>query len=564
MLNNSLWKPCQFNCSKEEKYSLKRHINNKINNTNGIYFSIFLNSQCSLKNVGDNLNIFFLPFTNEKCGVFSILGRPIYYLIQFLKDVKKISLFCNSNCQNCTFYEENIKLNYCYKMDQISFFFQNNNTPLCFIENKEKVIENNTYWIIYNGTNQCNLQFNDLQLINIGIPNQGCIPLNINNSIFYNNIYYNLSNQHYNIDLFCNESICNSCLLKYSSLLPNKCINNSFSKSFQFLLYSNIPFCHYENYSNDKMHIVWIIIIISILIFIIIIFKTGHNIIWNKETMIKIFNINLKILKNLFLFSKKIYRKIFNKLLLTQKIINIIITSFGFPSKKNIIWSEIILLLFLLLGSIAYNVVWWKNNPFSLFKSNTFSEIGISNGSINIEKEEIFFENWSLSGKIQSIVMTIFIYLFFISRFFFIKPKSLISWQLGRLITFLIFILANYFLFLTPPFLKKFSNMIFIMDTNNKNFITKNTQLISEFNKLINFSFSGIIFSYLSNIYLFLLHGLPIGIYLGSLCFIISKINQKLNREILTLILIINCVLILIYPATSALSGKIILCKKSI
>lgn len=215
-------------------------------------------------------------------------------------------------------------------------------------------------------------------------------------------------------------------------------------------------------------------------------------------------------------------------------------------------WQEILINFIVVIITIVYSVLWWLNNPFSIFESSSMEALGFSNQDEDISEINNFFNTWSNAYMIIFSIFSLIILIIFLTRFCVKFPEKVNSWKTIFLVTLTIFLFCNYIVFMIPPFTQQFLTIISTSASNN------NIGIQNMIETLLGYALCGTIFSYLSNFYLFLLHGMPFGIYIGSIFFVLYHIKEGLYKATLTLILVINCILILTYPVTSVLAGKLL------
>lgn len=178
---------------------------------------------------------------------------------------------------------------------------------------------------------------------------------------------------------------------------------------------------------------------------------------------------------------------------------------------------EILLMLCAAVAWTAQVVMAWTAGPFTVFADVSFDSFGLSEQYVDTSNAESLFQPWAAAWRVLVLILGIGLWCGALARFVVVRPTiSAYRWSMVRAVCLGCALLGQFALFMAPPFFCNFMTAV-SMRANNVSFINNSSDIRSSLDSIMGYSFLGIVCSFLANLYLNIIHGLAVGVYVGCL-----------------------------------------------
>eukprot|EP01084_Bolivina_argentea_P019511 36267_1 len=537
------------------------HQNIDIKNQDTVPFQIWLNMysgstsySCNFMNMGDEATITLLNNTNGQCKILSTLLPPNerYYLLDMPSktDIRNIRLVCNAQCTACAWppLHQKIKLKHCYDFTYSStiMLFSASSAPCIGGQLSQSQIKNNPNTIIvtYNGSVAC--QSNVIQIKNLGNITNHC-------ALSPNSPNYNILNprivngtQTFNLGMNCSNT-CAKCHKVYGSILYDTCFA-TIPSSMKFFFANDTTICTSNNSNSSGLSFVGQIMLpmsaFVLVICVIFGYKKKEFILLQYHKVKDNINCNRPHVDCSPLIACCSFIFITQTGNLKKWVID------GLDRPKNVYEDMTIkskshnLLLFIASLCIILQLIAWScQSPWDVFDEESFEQIGVPSSALDITNLQTILDDWQQSAEIYFGFMALFIILCVMFRFCCIRKCCWFEWYSYRVLLLSIYITVVFMgIYLLCPTFYEFSKSI-KLNPNNSNAFTGSTDIQNIVDNILGYSFVGVFLSYFSNILLFWMHSIPVGVYIATLFFIfylfetgyndrnVPQVNQQLNLQ---------------------------------
>ena len=187
-------------------------------------------------------------------------------------------------------------------------------------------------------------------------------------------------------------------------------------------------------------------------------------------------------------------------------------------------WAELALNVCAAGGFGAHGLLWLYRDPFAAFNRNVFQEIGFGGSVANISTSDLInaspvqehFTQWSLTGKIvQAVGCGVILLATFLG---FIEQLRPISRATIHTAAFVMVALGQVSMMLVPPFLFDLAVAVNENQTDADSMLS-DPAFRSDANDGLSLALDGVALTFISSLFMFLLHGLAPGVFLGSCLF---------------------------------------------
>eukprot|EP01084_Bolivina_argentea_P170380 295261_1 len=518
--------------------------------TYGVWWYIYSSendkSSCNVENVNDDLIMVQFPNTNGICtktpiSALSQYSTEKYYLLNMTNNyhVNEIRTVCNkTDCTECMYNNTNIDIGHCYGMGNVNTMFQTWTTSsanVCIGGNKQPD-KSDIILTAFNNTKTCSDNIL-ITMKNMGpILNKCRTSNNSNGTGMYATLEtLNVHNNSYMFKDECVDNQCNNCSI-HQQIYMNKCqsyIIKGIPASYRFSFGDEIDRC------GDKIHnrveIRWDIIlsilfgsvgvVITIILHIYYFRRTKEN--YSDPYWVKCFAHCSKCFRFEYKNCLKINCERVANAFKDATVCCLLAVYNSFISPTTTVYHlktrekcHIFLLLFSCAISVSTYYMWHTQSPWNLFDESSFEFIGVPADSLDITDLTSVLNYWEECCELYFIVFSAIFFISFIARFICVRKPFGCSWPLYQMILLLLYIHLTFLLTLIAiPTFYSFTKSIKLNSDDNNTF-TGSSDIQGDVNTLLGYSFTGVFLSFFSNVILYFVYSVPIGIYIVSLIFI--------------------------------------------
>lgn len=199
-------------------------------------------------------------------------------------------------------------------------------------------------------------------------------------------------------------------------------------------------------------------------------------------------------------------------------------------------WVNLSLNCLAALGFAVHGLLWTYRDPFEAFDRNVMQEVGLSDGStanvVNISAVQEHFRHWSYWGKrVQAYAVALIGMAVLVGT---IKQVTPMRRATVSSLALMVVAIGQVSIMLAPPFL--FDMQLTVNDVKNESYsrFVGDPEFRHQANAALSLAFDGVALTFISSLYMFLLHGLAPGVFLGSCVFgahLISLHHSETVRE---------------------------------
>jgi hypothetical protein len=177
-------------------------------------------------------------------------------------------------------------------------------------------------------------------------------------------------------------------------------------------------------------------------------------------------------------------------------------------------WVHVALMLFAAVGYAVHLLLWRMDDPFAAFDRNVIGEVGLDDDWVDAQPVQSHFEQWSQWGQsCQAWSCVLIVVATVIGLVDQVTPKqrnTLWTASLAVVMT------GQVAAMLVPSFLFEFSLELFY---NANHSFTSDPETKSEADAALSLAFDGVALTFVSSLFVFMLHGLAPGVFLASCMF---------------------------------------------
>eukprot|EP01084_Bolivina_argentea_P019510 36266_1 len=504
-----------------------------------IWIHVYNTESCAIGNNGNMAVLYLANNTNGACKILSpyLPAATQYYVLTMSSEnsIQRLQLLCNSLCSVCKWPadpKQEIKFSQCYTFTyQSSILILKQSLTPCIGGNvlKSHTEKNkNTIIVKYNATKSC--QSGLISVQNLGNLLNGCVESDISAGSFnYLQSIKNTKPEQYNLGMNC-TSTCAKCTEIHQNIQYNLCVPGKVTvNTMKFLFVKDTDQC--GNVSIDEKDLILPILLsilgFALLITIIIIgFKNKvylhtkltnvFECCTNQWQRIQIPQIDCSPVTNALKW-----------LFITQPLNGIrwIYNSFSMPwtihgkmtSRMKI---HNCLLFFAVLVIIVALLAWVYESPWIVFDSAAFQDIGVPSDALDITNLESILDNWQHASVLFFISFAIIALAGLCLRYCCNRIFCCFEWYQCRALLLLTYLCCVFMgIYLLVPTFYEFKKSI-KLNPDNQNTFTGSTSVEHDVNSILGYSFVGVFLSYFSNILLYWMHAIPVGVYFSTLIFL--------------------------------------------
>ena len=183
-------------------------------------------------------------------------------------------------------------------------------------------------------------------------------------------------------------------------------------------------------------------------------------------------------------------------------------------------WVQMILLILSALGYAVHGWFWYTDDPFAAFNQNFVGEVGLNGNWIDAAPVQREFAAWSWWGRfVQLMSFIIIIVAMAVGLIDQVTSKlrnTLFTGALG------IVTISQFAVILAPSFVFEFRVELFY---NVNHSFTSDPDTKGMADSALSLAFDGVALTFVSSLFVFMLHGLAPGVFLGS-CFFCSHLTS--------------------------------------
>ena len=177
-------------------------------------------------------------------------------------------------------------------------------------------------------------------------------------------------------------------------------------------------------------------------------------------------------------------------------------------------WIHVVLMLLAAFGYAAHLLLWYIDDPFAAFDRNVIGEVGLDDKWIDAVPVQNHFAEWSEWGqRCQAWACMVIVIATAIGLIDQVSPKLRSTIWMATLAAVMI---GQVSVMLVPSFLFSFNLELYY---NANHSFTSDPKTKSEADGALSLAFGGVALTFVSNLFVFMLHGLAPGVFLGSCVF---------------------------------------------
>lgn len=180
-------------------------------------------------------------------------------------------------------------------------------------------------------------------------------------------------------------------------------------------------------------------------------------------------------------------------------------------------------------------ISWHLRSPFRVFTSEAFDGLGFSMHLFDTSDTEAIFNGWTVAGQKFALLCFIAVVITGLIPLVLKNQKSALRMDSFRIGLLCFILVGQFMLFAIPSMILDTKKSIKILPSDT-NFIQRNDEMRQSMSDAISYAFTGIVLSYLSNIFLFIFHGIPISLYFVVINLLhrdVEKRDEEFNQRLI-------------------------------
>ena len=177
-------------------------------------------------------------------------------------------------------------------------------------------------------------------------------------------------------------------------------------------------------------------------------------------------------------------------------------------------WMHVLLMLSAAVGYASHLWFWHLNDPFAAFDRDIIGEIGLDDKWVDARPVQTHFTQWSQWGQsCQAWSAALIVTVTCIGLIDQVTPKHRNTmWMIAMAVV----LIAQVGVMLVPSFLFEFKLSLFY---NQNHSFTSDPETKSEADAALSLAFDGVALTFVSTLFVFMLHGIAPGVFMGSCVF---------------------------------------------